>query len=56
MVKTLLRMETMHSKFDATDAAAIAICHYFMGGKPQSSGKSYSGWSSFVSQNPDKLK
>lgn len=57
MVKTLLNLDTLHSKFDATDAVAIAICHHFMYNNKLGVVKdSYSGWSSFLKQNPDKLK
>ena len=57
MVKSLLNLETLHSKFDATDALAIAICHYFSY-KPgqENTNKHFSSWSSFVSKNPDKIK
>ena len=57
MVQNLLQLKTLHSKFDATDAAAIAICHYFTY-KPGlgAQAESYTGWKSFVSKNPDKLR
>jgi len=57
MVKSLLNLETLHSKFDATDALAIAICHYFSY-KPGQDNKTtkFDSWSSFVSKNPDKIK
>lgn len=57
MVKSLLNLETLHSKFDATDALAIAICHYFSY-KPGKENKNehFNSWSSFVSKNPDKIK
>jgi crossover junction endodeoxyribonuclease RuvC len=57
MVKSLLNLETLHSKFDATDALAIAICHYFSY-KPgqENTGKYFDSWKSFVSKNPDKIK
>lgn len=56
MVKSLLNLETLHSKFDATDALAIAICHYFSCKPGQGNdGKKFDSWSSFVSKNPDKI-
>ncbi len=57
MVKSLLKLETLHSKLDATDAVAIAICHHFVNSSSiNSSSEQYSGWESFVKNNPGKLK
>ena len=57
MVNVLLKIETKHSKLDATDAVAVAICHHFMtSGKPVKQKESYGSWASFISQNPDKIK
>jgi crossover junction endodeoxyribonuclease RuvC len=57
MVQALLKLEKNHSKLDATDAVAVAICHHFMY-KPgmTSSSENYGSWKSFISKNPDKLK
>lgn len=57
MVQSLLRLDRMHSKFDATDAVAIALCHHFMyNPKVGQVKESYSGWGSFLKQNPDKIR
>lgn len=41
--------------FDATDAVAVAACHYYQ--KLTDSGKQkYTGWASFIKNNPDRLK
>jgi crossover junction endodeoxyribonuclease RuvC len=57
MVKTLLNLDKLHSKFDATDAVAIAICHHFTyNGNTGQVSEKYNSWSSFVKNNPDKLK
>jgi crossover junction endodeoxyribonuclease RuvC len=57
MVMALLKLKTQHSKLDASDAVAVAICHHFMY-KPgmEQSTEHYVGWGSFISKNPDKLK
>jgi crossover junction endodeoxyribonuclease RuvC len=57
MVMSLLKLKTNHSKLDATDAVAVAICHHFMykPGMIQPT-ESYGSWSSFIAKNPDKLK
>ena len=48
---------------DATDALAVALCHYYQGNVPGTSGgggggnnKRYGSWDSFIEQNPDRLK
>jgi len=57
MVQALLKLDKNHSKLDATDAVAVAICHHFMNnsGSPKAK-ESYGSWNSFVKQNPDKIK
>ena len=39
---------------DATDAVAVAVCHYYQG-KAETQGKNYSGWKSFLEQNPGRI-
>jgi crossover junction endodeoxyribonuclease RuvC len=39
---------------DATDGLAAAMCHYFNSSGVSSSSKSYSGWASFLKENPDR--
>lgn len=55
MLKNLLNLNELPKYLDATDGLAAAVCHHFQGGKG-SSEKNYSGWKSFVSQNPDRKK
>ena len=57
MVQALLKLKTNHSKLDATDAVAVAICHHFMY-KPgmENTAERHSGWGSFLAKNPDKLR
>ncbi|MCD6355495.1 MAG: crossover junction endodeoxyribonuclease RuvC [Prolixibacteraceae bacterium] len=40
---------------DATDAVAVAICHFIQMNKPQKS-KEYKNWGDFVKKNPGKVK
>ena len=54
MLKSLLKIKEMPKHLDASDGLAAAVCHYFQNGKI-SSGKSYSGWGSFLKDNPDRL-
>jgi crossover junction endodeoxyribonuclease RuvC len=45
----------MPEKLDATDGLAAAVCHFYQSSSPLAAGKSYSGWKSFLSANPDRL-
>lgn len=51
MLSSLLTIKTESKFLDATDALAVAVCHYFQRAGT-SEKKSYSGWDSFVKQNP----
>lgn len=54
MLKNLLKFEETPKLLDATDALAVAMCHYYQkGGKAKAS---YKSWGSFLSENPDRVK
>ena len=53
MLKTLLNFKESPEFLDATDGLAAAVCHYFQR-KPNSTQKNYSGWKSFLAENPEK--
>jgi crossover junction endodeoxyribonuclease RuvC len=56
MLKTLLNMKEFPTKnLDASDGLAVAVCHHFNSGAI-SQEKSYTGWDSFLRQNPQRLK
>jgi crossover junction endodeoxyribonuclease RuvC len=55
MLQSILGFKTMPKNLDSTDGLAAAVCHFYNGGKSQV-GKQYSGWKSFVTQNPGKIK
>ena len=55
MLKSLLNIKEMPKHLDATDGLAAAVCHYFQR-NPSGTGKKYTGWGSFLKDNPDKLK
>lgn len=55
MLQSLLELKELPKNLDATDGLAAAVCHFFNAGKI-TVGKSYSGWSSFVKQNQDKIR
>lgn len=39
---------------DATDAVAVAICHFIQQGKPQKN-KEYKNWGDFIKKNPGRV-
>jgi crossover junction endodeoxyribonuclease RuvC len=53
MLKSLVRYEENPKTLDATDALAVALCHYYQGGMPSGT-KSYSNWDSFLKKNPGR--
>lgn len=55
MLNRMFSMAEQPRYLDATDALAVATCHYFQRspGEPQ---KSYSGWDAFVTSNPGRVK
>lgn len=68
LLKSMLKLETLPKKLDATDGLAVAVCHHFQsstlsqlsnGTKKKALGGGGSGgksWSSFVAQNPERIK
>ena len=55
MLHNLLKFDNTEGYLDATDALAAAVCHYFQNNKTQSgSKKSYSGWDTFLKDNPSR--
>ncbi|MBR5703630.1 MAG: crossover junction endodeoxyribonuclease RuvC [Bacteroidales bacterium] len=65
MVERTLGINIESKYLDATDALAIAMCHYYQMKSPMAaagsgSGKSGAGkagsWEKFISQNPDRVK
>jgi len=55
MMKNILKEKLDEAYFDATDALAVAVCHYYQNSIPGSASKS-SGWKTFIAQNPDRIK
>lgn len=55
MLKSLLNLKTLPKNLDATDGLAAAVCHHYNSGRAVG-GKNYTGWASFVKQNPKKIK
>lgn len=53
MLKTLLHFQEDPKLLDATDALAVAVCHYFQGNIKVSKIKS---WNAFITDNPERVK
>jgi crossover junction endodeoxyribonuclease RuvC len=43
------------SYFDASDALALAVCHYYQTNSMAGVGKKHSTWSSFLTENPNRV-
>lgn len=54
MLNSIMQMGEAPKLFDATDAVAVAVCHYFQRSVADA-GKSYSGWKNFMDQNPGRV-
>lgn len=55
MVNTILQTNIEFEYFDSSDALAVATCQYLQKKNPEIPNK-YSGWKSFISENPNRIK
>jgi len=56
MLQTVLQIDEQPQYFDATDALAVALCHYYQSQNPLAKvGKGLKGWEEFIAKNPDKI-
>lgn len=55
MLQRILNFENDLKHLDATDALAVAVCHHFQNGKAVASTTNYTGWKSFLQQNPGRV-
>jgi crossover junction endodeoxyribonuclease RuvC len=57
MLENILKTKFSEKYFDATDALATALCHWYQSSGPMgTTKKSYSGWKSFLKDNPERKK
>jgi crossover junction endodeoxyribonuclease RuvC len=54
MLQRLMKFEEMPKYFDATDALAVAVCHYFQRNLPQA-GTGATSWKAFLTSNPKRV-
>ena len=56
MIRKTLGVELKAEHLDATDALAIALCHYYSTSSLLGKVKSSSSWEKFIQANPDRVK
>lgn len=57
MLQRLLNFKDDPKYFDASDALAVAVCHYFQENSLiANSGSKVNGWDDFLKKNPERLK
>jgi crossover junction endodeoxyribonuclease RuvC len=57
MLQQILAFTEDPKHYDATDALAVAVCHYFQQNTAlPGMGEKVSGWKDFLAKHPDKLK
>jgi crossover junction endodeoxyribonuclease RuvC len=56
MLQRLTNFSEMPKYLDATDALAVAVCHYFQKGVGGDGKKSNDSWKRFISENPGRVK
>lgn len=56
MLEYQLHLKLSENPLDATDALAVAYCHYFQSKGNVGQGKQYGDWKSFIKDNPERLK
>jgi len=54
-LQKVYHLKDLDQGLDASDAVAVAICHFIHLNKPQKS-KEYKNWGDFVKKNPGKVK
>lgn len=56
MLRKTLDVDFRPEHLDATDALAIALCHYYSITSPLAKVKGAGGWEKFIKDNPDRVK
>ena len=54
-LQKVYHLTDLDHSLDATDAVAVAICHFIQKDKPRSE-KAYKDWGDFIKKNPDRVK
>lgn len=56
MLKSICNFEKTPKNLDATDGLAVAVCHHFQTANGLSTAGKAKDWSSFIKNNPDRIK
>ncbi|MBR5385772.1 MAG: crossover junction endodeoxyribonuclease RuvC [Bacteroidales bacterium] len=56
IIQRTLKVELDDKYLDATDALALALCHYYQSSSPLASLKGSGSWESFLKEHPDRIK
>ena len=55
MLQSILKFKEIPKNLDSTDGLAAAMCHFFNSKKISNHGTKFSGWASYVKNNPEKI-
>jgi len=55
MLQQILEIRLEVTRFDASDALAVALCHHYQFRSPLPVGKKLSGWSEFIAKHPGRI-
>ena len=56
MLQSILNLKELPKNLDSTDGLAAAVCHFYNSNNLLAKSKGYSGWTSFVNQNTNRVK
>ena len=56
MIQKILKVDLKPEHLDATDALALALCHYFHCISPLAQVKSSGSWTQFLEEHPERIK
>lgn len=54
-LQNIFHLTDLPKELDATDAVAVAICHFLQQSRPVHT-KEYKNWGDFIRKNPDRIK
>ena len=55
MLQSILKFDEIPKNLDSTDGLAAAMCHFFNSKKINTIGTKFSGWQSYIKNNPEKI-
>ena len=56
MLQQILKFKDEPEFLDATDAVAVALCHFYQSGSVSGNAVKYSGWDNFLKENANRIK